>query len=231
MVLAVLTIALGIFISEIQTTVGWVPLIAALAVCLGIFWLCFNILVRQICPVSTGLLEDLSKRIDRFVERGAVTWLFTNEHLVQFERSIEVDEIWLVTSDLAADIPGSPFYEVVGQNLKRGVKYTYFIPRSLATEARGRQLLERHRGHGNIKVIHLSDDFFFLGPRLDFAIYDPMNRYNKRCGYMQLPVDSKDCMHAKLDVDLVDAIIGKLLTFTGRTLQDRESPSHGIVKK
>lgn len=135
-VVAILTLGLGIVISEVQTKVGWLALLSALGICLGIFFCAFYVLVRKVCPISVDVVEGITRRMNQYVEKGAVTWLLTDKQLVEHERTLPVDEIWLVSSDLATDIPGSPYYDVVRQNLEKGVRYRYFIPRSLAAEAR-----------------------------------------------------------------------------------------------
>jgi hypothetical protein len=208
--LAVLTLALGIILSEVKGRIGWYTLIEALGLCLVIYCLAQWMTIRTVCPISRDVVDDLKRRIDQYVEKGAYTWILTNGQLIELERRVDVDEIWLVTSDVMADIPGSPFFDVVHANLARGIRYHYFVPDSLAADARAQQLIENHRGQGDIRVTKLSEDFFFLGPRLDFAIYDPLNRKGCRCAYMQLPVETTPILHVKTDPDIVDKLIGKL---------------------
>lgn len=207
---AILTIALGIILSVTQNKIGWIPLLIALFICLLIFLLSFKIMMSWVCPISVGLFEALQSQIDRYVEKGAVTWMITNEQMAEVESAPGIEEVWLVTCDLAEDIPGTIFFDTVHKNLISGVRYRYFIPKSLEAEARANQLIENHGGYGDIAIISLSDDFFFLVPRLDFAIYDPMNRSGYRCGYMGLPLDGNERFHCKMEPQFVDLMIGKL---------------------
>lgn len=209
-IVALLTLVLGIILSAVQDKIGWAPLIGALIICIAIFFLSMKVLLSQVLPISVEMFEKLQSQVDRYVEKGAITWMIDNEQMAEYEKTNNVNEVWLVTCDLAEDIPDAIFFDVVQKNLERGVRYRYFIPHSLAAQARGMQLVENHAGAGDIRVITLSDDFFFLVSRLDFTIYDPKNLNGQRCGYMGLPLDGTDRFHCSMESQFVDLMIGKL---------------------
>jgi len=211
-IVTVLTLGLGIVFSPVQSTVGWLPLLVALGICLAIFFLTAHVLLARVKPVSLDMLGQITKQLDRYVEKGAFTWTLTSEQLADFEGKPNINEVWLVTCDLAEDVPGEVFYDVVHTNLSRGIQYTYFIPKSLEAEARSRQLVQNHQGAGHVAIVYLPDDFFFLVPLLDFAIYDPYNVNGMKTGYMGLPVPSKDRIHCLMEPHFVDIMIGKLAT-------------------
>jgi len=87
-VVAILTLGLGIVISEVQTKVGWLALLSALGICLGIFFCAFYVLVRKVCPISVDVVEGITRRMNQYVEKGAVTWLLTDKQLVEHERKL-----------------------------------------------------------------------------------------------------------------------------------------------
>lgn len=206
----ILTLILGVLFSEIQDKIGWLPFLFALIIIFAIFLLAMYIVAKYIYPSSIDLLESIKALLERYVERGAITWIMSTEQLAEHEKNINVDEIWLTTVNLADDIPGSPFYEVVKNNLKKGKRYIYFIPKKLEAEARGRQLLAHYNYPPNLHIVYLSDDFFFLVPSLDFVIYDPQNKSGRKEGYMGLPVESGVQYHGKMKEDFLDLLIGKL---------------------
>lgn len=209
-VFAILALGLSVVFAEVQNQIGWRSLFAACMICLISFFLAITVLIRNVYPVSVDILEKLKSQVDRYVDKGALNWIMTSKQLADFEQSTDAKEIWLVSSDLAEDIPGGQFFTVVEANLKRGIRYRYFIPKALETQARARQLLACLGSSGDFKFRYLSDDFFFLVPHFDIAIYDPMNKTGKRCGYMGLPVQSGHRLHGQMDGQFVDVIIGKL---------------------
>ncbi len=209
-VVAVLTLALGLVLSEVKARVGWLPFLIAIALCLGIFVLCFHLFTAKVLPLSIGLMNELRAEIGRHLDKNTLTWLITSAQMAEFESTIECDDIWLVTCDLAEDIPGELFFDTVRSNLRKGTRYKYFIPRSLHAAARIKQILENQQPHGDVEAVPLSDDFFFLATRLDFAIYDPFNQHGSRCGYMGLPSDSNERYHCRMQAEFVDMLIGKL---------------------
>ena len=213
---AALALALGLMISSLQSERGWWPFLGALLITVLIFFIALHIILAKVCPMSLDLMHDLKAQIDRYISRDTITWLIDNEQMAQFEENSDLEEIWLITSDLSEDIPGAVFFDVVHQNLKRGVRYRYFIPRSLEAEARAKQLIENHGSVGNITIVPLSDDFFWLVPRLDFAIYDPMNKSGHRCGYMGLHIDTDLRLHCDMEAQFVDLLIGKLHSLSKR---------------
>lgn len=207
---AILALILSTLFSGIQAKIGWLPILSSLVLVFAIFLLAMYIVARYIYPVSIGLMESIEDSMGRYVEKGAITWLMSNEQLAEYERKIEVKDIWLVSADLGDDIPGKPFYDVVKNNLERKIKYVYFVPKKLEAIARGQQMLENFGFPSNLDIVYLPDDFFFLTPSLDFIMYDPLNKLGKKEGYMSLPVTSGGRYCGKMEEHFLDLLIGKL---------------------
>jgi len=216
-VVSAITLGLGIGLSHIRERIGWVPLLFVLLIVTLFFLLSLKVVISSIYPVSLGLLDrvgqqllQIRQQLERCVDRSLITWMLTNEQLKTQESGFESPEVWIVSSNLAEETPGGRFFPVVQENLKRGVKYCYFIQKSLEAQARVKEL-ESHQKYGAISFTYLPEDFFFLVPQLDFTIYDPMNRKGRKCGFMGLPVRDPG-FYGEMDTEFLNKIIGKLET-------------------
>jgi hypothetical protein len=212
--MAVITLMLGVLISELQNTIGWKSLLVAIGFVAIVFGFVTWMVFRYVYDVSTGLAEELKHDINCYVDPNKLSWVFTNEQLISFEKAKKWPEIWLVSSDLAFETQDGIFHKVVSANLKKGVIYRYFVSNDLTTKARIEQIFSQHNNHPGLSVTPLEDDFFFLVPRFDFAIYNPKNVGRiRREAYMGIPISDEPVMyHAKISDDLIDVLMGKLLS-------------------
>ncbi len=213
-IMGVIALMLGVLIGELQTSVGWMNLLISLGFVALIFGFVIWMVFRYVYDVSIGLAEELKDNIKCYIDPQKINWVFTNEQLISLEKAKKWPEIWLVSSDLAFETQDGVFHKVVASNLKKGIKYRYFVSNDLATKARIEQIFSQHDNHQGLSVTMLEDDFFFLVPRFDFAIYNPKNvgRINREA-YMGIPISDEPVMyHAKISNDLIDVIIGKLLS-------------------
>lgn len=206
-----LTILLGILLSELQTKVGWLILSVSLITVLAIFLIVTYFVVRPIFSISVSLVQGIQNTLDKYIGSEKIGWIRTTPQLVTYETHTNASEIWLIT-DLSEDYIGAPFQEVVSQNLKKGICYTYFIPDKHEIHSRTEQLTKHNNNSPNLKFVYLNDDFFFLVPKFDFAIYDPFNSTGTRIAYIGIPVPGEEGhYHAKVSDDLIDVLIGKLM--------------------
>lgn len=213
-VMAVITLMLGVLISELQTAIGWKSLLTSIGFVALVFGFVVWLVFRYVYDVSIGLAEELKDNIRCYVDPQKINWVFTNEQLISLEKAKKWPEIWLISSDLAFETQDGVFHKIVASNLKKGVKYRYFVSNDLATKARIEQIFSQHNNHQGLSVTMLEDDFFFLVPRFDFVIYNPKNVGRiKREAYMGIPISDEPVMyHAKISSDLIDVIMGKLLS-------------------
>ena len=181
-VLSALTIWLGVAISATQAKVGWRVFSGTLAGIVAVWVFLIWIYARVIRGSLQEQVEEVN-RVLRSIERSAVTatdnlsWLLTLEQLVEIEQNIDAAEIWLISPDLAEDDDPndpivSPFVSPVALNLKRGLRYVFFIPDTPAMHAKADQVRAIHGNHRNLRVRFLESDFFFLVKDFDFVIYD-----------------------------------------------------------
>lgn len=212
-IVSIITLVVGVILSEVQNIIGWIPLAVSLGCFLVIYIVSLIVIGTQLKPISIGLLEQVMDTITGIVDPGKIG-IIDNDGLVSMELRRKDKVIWLITDDLAEDVPTAPFYEAVQLNLKKGVNYIYFCPRSFRTQSRVATIRESHgKTKGTLNFIFLPDDFFVLTPRLDYTIYDPLNTTGTRCGYMGLPMDTDRHFHCLMDSELIDSIVGRLSTY------------------
>lgn len=213
LLLTALTVAAGILISEAQSKIGWRPLLLALAIVFSMFILVAFLVVAPLREQVGAALGSIERLVERQIAPNAITWLLNEEQLVAYERESKAPEVWLLTSDLLDDSHGGAFQGVVAENIRRGVKQTYFVPNMPEVRARVESILAFHNNHPNLGVVYLSDEFFFLSPRLDIVIYNPLGKGGiERTGFMGLPSPSGGWhFHAMVSGEFLDRLVGRLL--------------------
>lgn len=217
LIIVFLTILFGIFLSELQNKLGWSGLTLSLlfisSIIFFILWLSF----KNVLSINQSIADRIESNCNNLIDRYKLDWILSSEQIENFEKELCNIEIWLITSDLAEDTVGSFFQECVSKNLKKNsVIYKYFVPDTLDIKAKVEKLKLINNNHENLHFIFLSDDFFFLTPRLDFSIYNPFQTPNsmERLGLMGIPdTDEEIQYHAKVSDLIIDTLIGKLLKF------------------
>lgn len=209
MVVAVLTAILGVILSQVQTSVGWKPLLVSL----GVVLLVFSVIVATFQRPLIRTVARSLKAIERSTRR--YPWLRSLSDIVDFETGVGAAEIWLISGDLAEDSMGGPFEKIVAKNMRAGTKYTYFLPSS--PEARAR-LEGLRRTYGEIHkrqlvVRWLPDSFFFLVPKLDIVIYNPLQvGAPPRRAFLGIPVpEEPEHYHVEANDDFIERLVGVLL--------------------
>jgi hypothetical protein len=212
-IVSVVTLIVGVALSEVKGAIGWSPIIVSLVSFLIIYVVTLVVLAQLYRPLCLGLLEEVKACVIGVVDPSKVG-IIDNEGLKAIELSRRDKEIWLVTGDLGEDVPTAPYFDVVHRNLKRDLRYVYFCPRSAKTEGRVAVITQSHgTTKGKLLFVFLPDDFFFLVPRLDFSIYDPYNTTGTRCGYMGLPMSTTEHLHGAMNLELLDSLVGKLAPY------------------
>ncbi len=205
--LTICTILLGLLISEVQTKIGLKSLIISLVFVNIIILSVLFMMQRPIVVTLKSYLDDFQESI----ESKSISWLKNTEQLARYElENNNFKEIWLITSDLLDDSQGGPFQTVVAANLRKGVKYFYFVPNTLEINARVLRLQKIYTAPKNLKFIYLPDSFFFLVPKLDIAIYNPVDG-NDKSAFLGIPNSSDpNHYHAQVSTDFVDKLVGYL---------------------
>lgn len=205
-----LTVFFGIGLSEIQNKIGWAVLVTSLLFMLSIFATLTYLVMR---PVS-NIVEDALVELRHNVTPDALDWLLDTDEMVMFEKKSPATEIWLISSDFLDDSPGGPFMDVVTDRLKNGTSYIYFAPDSPQTRARMKALRAQHQNSPNLHIVFLPGNLFFLVPKLDISIYNPLGKdRSTRISFMGLPARGEDDRHyhVAMSTDFVDNVVGTLL--------------------
>lgn len=224
--LPVLSIGCSVGISFLEKKIGVIYTIAIL----GAFLILIPIaLYIGMVILSSFASFSIERQIDldfkniqiETAESRVLDGVCTEEQLALMEKTYPFEEIWLVSPDLLTEVNDGVYANVVSDNLKKGTKYKYFVPRSAINSARVNIFRNNCRNNKNLEIYFLDEDFFFLVPKVDFAIYEPLkSSYEGKKGYMGLPIEgSKDNFAILMSEDLVDMIIGKLAEYqSGKSL-------------
>jgi hypothetical protein len=208
-VVTCLTIAAGIVLAEIQPHTGYLILLIVVGVILTVFAIALSMVAIPLRREMQRTLET----IRGFINPQSIAWLFDTKQLATYEEGINADEIWLLSSDLLDDSEGGPFEGVVSANLARGMRYVYFVPDLHEVRARVEILKSTHKNNANIRFVYLPDSFFFLVPKLDIVIYNPLSTVSsERNAFLGLPDPiGTSHYHARVSIDFVDRLVGVLL--------------------
>lgn len=149
---------------------------------------------------------------EKIAESKIMNGICKEEQLALMERTCSFEEIWLISPDLLTEINSGIYAGVINKNLKKGTKYKYFVPDTEINRVRVK-IFKKNCGYSkNLEVYDLADDFFFLVPRVDFAIYEPMKSITDgKKGYIGLPIQgTTESFAVLMNNDFVDAVVGKL---------------------
>lgn len=209
LIISGITIAFGFILSEVQSKLGWGLLLLSLLTVLLIFGIIIWLIQK---PIQESLIY-LVKQLKAQISQKSITWLLDTDELMNYELESEAPEIWLLTSDLLDDAQGGPFQKVVTSNLQKGKRYVYFAPNTPEIRARIEMVFSHHKNNKNLKVVYLPDKFFFLVPKLDIAIYNPLSKGSiPRSAFLGIPDPSNsDHFHAAVNYDFIDKLVGSLL--------------------
>ncbi len=209
LIITVLTIAFGFLLGEVQNKLGWGLLILSLFTVLVVFALVIWLIQKPIQQLLITLVRELKRQL----EQKAITWLLDTDQLMEYELSSVAPEIWLLTSDLLDDAQGGPFQNVVAKNLKKNKNYVYFVPNMPETRTRIEAIFAHHGNNQLLRVVYLPDNFFFLVPKLDIAIYNPLSKGGSpKSAFMGIPVPGEtNHYHASVSIDFIDKLVGTLL--------------------
>ncbi|MGA3136211.1 MAG: hypothetical protein ABSC88_09485 [Terracidiphilus sp.] len=208
-VVTCLVVAAGIVLSEIQPRIGYWTLLIVVGIILAVF----AIAVLMISLPLRREMQQTLEKISSFINPQSIEWLLNTKQLTTYEEGVNADEIWLLSSDLLDDSEGGPFEGVVSANLAKGTRYVYFVPDVHEVRARVEILKSTHKNNAKLRFVYLPDSFFFLVPKLDIAIYNPLSHdKGGRNAFIGLPDPvGTSHYHARASIDFVDRLVGVLL--------------------
>lgn len=187
-------IVIALIINYVQENIGLQMLFITAVIIVVCLTLPMLILSRFYGKKMDRLHSELSASLKRYGEYKTLDWVLTTAEMVNFEKNIKITkipEVWVISSDLSYDLPPvGDFCEAVARNIKKNIKYTYFVPEGVKMKAQVEQL---EKYHDNSKALSIKlldkDSFFFLIAGLDVTIYNPhADKGDERIAYLGIPV-------------------------------------------
>lgn len=215
--LPALSVVCSIGINYFEEKVGLFPVLIVLLAILVIIPISIYVGTIIVSNLGRNTIEtemDLEIKLiqQKIAENRIMNGICKEEQLALMEKTYPFEEIWLISPDLLTEINSGIYAGVIKENLKKGTKYKYFVPETEINKVRV-QIFRNSCGNSkNLEIYYLSDDFFFLVPRVDFAIYEPMKSITDgKKGYIGLPIQgTAESFAVLMNNDFVDAVIGKL---------------------
>jgi len=113
--------------------------------------------------------------------------LLTFDQLMEIERKVVCDEIWIVTGSLEGDIKDSSF-EIIKANTKRNIRYKYIIPDTKRLRDRAHILESKLDAESKVEFEYMQPEPLLEIINIhDFVIYDPHGRTSRQV-YMNIPM-------------------------------------------
>lgn len=145
-------------------------------------------------------------------ELGSEFWLRSLSQLVEIESHFEGSEIWVVSSHILDDIPGGIMFDVVANNTKRGIRYTYFLADSVEVQSRANSMQLALGNADGMSVVYIDPKVFLLLPEYDLVIYDPLRKFSEfHTAFLEIPIDSPKRLHIRLKDAVVGALVNRLV--------------------
>ncbi len=187
-------VVIALIINFVQENIGLQMLFITAGIIVVCLILPMFILSRFYGKKIDRLHIELSDSIKRYGEYKTLDWVLTTAEMVNYEKNIKITkipEVWVISSDLSYDLPPvGDFCEVVARNIKKNIRYTYFIPESEQMKAQAEQLEKYHNNSKALSIKLLDkDSFFFLIAGLDVTIYNPhAEKGVERIAYLGIPI-------------------------------------------
>ena len=214
----------GLYISDIQNKIGSTDLvfitIYILAIVIISFIISSIILKKEFFDKNTLFIDNLKEEnlqfqewLKKFFITSHTDWVYTAEEVSKIEIKY-AKEVWVATSDLEEDGIDGVFADTVTKNLKKGVIYRYFVPKTPTINTAVSRLKNKHSIYLNRELFfhYLDDDFFYLIAKFDFGIINPTQEKN-RFGFMGISISSEqneERLQILMSSNLMNELIGKL---------------------
>lgn len=226
----VITVSLSFGIYYLKDLVGWGYTILILVGELFLIIVFVFTGVKIITYFSKEQLEQLIKNEFADIEQSLdkyilVEGIYSEDYLALMEKTGFFDEIWLVSPDLLTEIDDGIYADIVKNNIDRKIKYKYFVPNNSQNQTRVELFKKRCKYSKFLEIFFLDDNFFFLIPGVDFAIYEPYKSVpSGKKGYIGVNIEGEDKRCAiPMSNDFVDVFIKKLSEVCEHTCERTES--------
>lgn len=138
-------------------------------------------------------LGVLFRDLQQLIPPTGFEWLHRNADLSQIESQVKGKDIWIVSPDFNHDLIQKDFQALTKENFKRGITYTYIIPKSEAMYALVPALRHAYAEYlDQIKIRHVPEDVFRVLAVTHIDIYNPNMSDNEGVRvFLELPVRQK----------------------------------------
>lgn len=212
-----ITVSLSFGIYYLKNLVGWgytiLILVGALFLIVVFVFTGAKIITyfskEQLGQLIRNEFANIEQSLDKYI---LVEGIYREDYLALMEKTEFFEEIWLVSPDLHTEIDDGIYADIVKNNIKRKIKYKYYVPDNSQNRTRVQSFQKKCNYSKYLEIFFLSDDFFFLIPGVDFAIYEPFKSVSSgKKGYMGVNIEGEDerCAILMSD-DFVDVLIKKL---------------------
>lgn len=147
-------------------------------------------------PVQEVLSSRLAIGVKRLQERilpDEFKWLLNDADIAKIEGKVKGKDIWIISPDLHYDLIKRNFQALTKRNFKRGITYTYIVPKSEEMQALIPALLSAYESYlEQVKIKQVPEETFRLLAVTHIDIYDPdmSNKEGPRV-FLELPVKQK----------------------------------------
>jgi hypothetical protein len=162
-----------------------------------------------------GAISALDRRFDIVAVTAKAEWLVANEQLMRIERSVKCDTVWILTANLEEEIDDTLFAPIIIRNLKKGIKYRYFVPDDPILRGRAYGLKKAVGNHEGLSFDFIDDSLFRIISMQDVAIYIS----DRNCkAYMNLPIkEGGTAYFIELGSAQTETLVGHLRAYLEKT--------------
>lgn len=222
------TALMGFAIGEIQNKYPNISILTIFFICTlfsGLLLLSFShayrgkVLINQEKIMMS--ISSLENKVSHFTHP---TIGFDSESMMsqlefmKFEQSFTGNEVWVVSSSLENDDPGTgSYHSIVADNLDRGIIYRYFYPQTSTVLGRVSRIKAAHIAHESKILWHpLSIEVFRLHVGKNMGVYRNTKTGESDLSFIEIKFD-KTVRWAKLDEQLTLDVVGWLAGHTVAT--------------
>lgn len=150
----------------------------------------------------------------------SANWDFSEEHIAAFERSVrDESEIWIVSANLDHDFFEGALADAVASNLKRGIAYTYVVPKKDEIQPRVASMRKLYSSHNHPPEFKFVEhDKFDNITETNITIYNPTATEESGSEvFIELPIHREPSKRrwARVDKHFSDKIIGRISKLQG----------------
>jgi hypothetical protein len=135
-------------------------------------------------------IDSLVKRLKEIIPATVFPWLRSDAEMMEIESRVKCKEVWVVSPDLSHDTVRADIQRAVKKNIKRGITYTYILPKTEAINALLPALRNLFASSINqLKVKQIPENVFRSLTIRHMVIYNPcMDDDNAPQVFIELPV-------------------------------------------